>query len=227
MRRLMIVLRDIYYNRRMSWKTIKPVAESETKTMSKTDMRILTYIVIVILLTALFTIYSVQMEKDIETLTEQNAGLQTDIDKLQKPNSGYETEIGELSTQGQELQAQLVGKQDKPKSGRGGERLTSLGTYTITAYCSCSKCCGEFAKNRPGGIVYGAADIELTAGVSVAGWLPIGTHIRIDGHEYVVQDRTAEWIKDKYNGKIIDIYFADHAAAWEFGKQEKEVWVAE
>lgn len=28
-----------------------------------------------------------------------------------------------------------------------------LGTYRITAYCSCEICCGEWAKNRPGGKV--------------------------------------------------------------------------
>ena len=29
-----------------------------------------------------------------------------------------------------------------------------LGSFRITAYCSCEKCCGEWAKNRPNGIVY-------------------------------------------------------------------------
>ena len=37
-----------------------------------------------------------------------------------------------------------------------------LGSFRITAYCSCEKCCGEWAKNRPNGIVYGAAGVELT-----------------------------------------------------------------
>lgn len=29
-----------------------------------------------------------------------------------------------------------------------------LGSFRITAYCSCEKCCGEWAKNRPNGIEY-------------------------------------------------------------------------
>ena len=125
---------------------------------------------------------------------------------------------------------ELKQSQDKPKkeekADRGGERepqLTSLGTYTVTAYCSCEKCCGEYAKNRPGGKVYGAAGVELTPGISVAGWLPLGTQIMIDGHEYIVQDRTAKWVKDKYDSRIIDIYFEDHEAAWDWGKRSLEV----
>ena len=37
--------------------------------------------------------------------------------------------------------------------------------FRVTAYCACEKCCGEWAKNRPNGVVYGAAGIELVAGV--------------------------------------------------------------
>lgn len=127
-----------------------------------------------------------------------------------------------------DLIQELKQTQDKPKqeekTNRSGEHLTSLGTYTVTAYCSCEKCCGEYAKNRPGGKVYGAAGVELTAGVSVAGWLPLGTQIMIEGHEYIVQDRTAKWIREKYDGRIIDIYFNDHEAAWNWGKQKKEIF---
>lgn len=71
------------------------------------------------------------------------------------------------------------------------------------------------------------AGIKLQEGVSVAGWLPIGTRIMIEGREYVIQDRTAEWVRKLYNGKIIDIYVTDHKAAWNYGNPKKEVWLVE
>lgn len=103
-----------------------------------------------------------------------------------------------------------------------------LGTYRITAYCSCEKCCGEWAKNRPDGIVYGAYGIELKPGVSCASTLPVGTVVEIEGlGEYTVQDRMAQWVIDKYGENLIDIYFADHEAACEFGLQNLNVYLKE
>ena len=74
---------------------------------------------------------------------------------------------------------------------------TCLGEYTITAYCPCEVCCGKHASNRPNGIVYGASGEKLIEGVSVASPLPFGTKVLIDGHEYVNQDSTANWIVEK------------------------------
>lgn len=96
------------------------------------------------------------------------------------------------------------------------------GSCRITAFCACSVCCGEWANNRPldengDPIVYGASGKELTPGVSVACSLPYGTKIQIDGlpGTYIVQDRTAEWIQDKYNGMTVDIYMDSHEACYE------------
>jgi 3D (Asp-Asp-Asp) domain-containing protein len=100
------------------------------------------------------------------------------------------------------------------------EQIVSLGEYQITAYCSCEKCCGAWALNRK--TVVGAAGVELQEGVSVASALPFGTEILIDGiGEYVVQDRTADWIGDD----VIDIYFEKHQEALNFGKQKREVFI--
>lgn len=100
----------------------------------------------------------------------------------------------------------------------------SLGKYIITAYCSCEKCCGKWAANRPNGKVIGSAGIELTPGVSVASPLPFGTILEIDGNTYIVEDRTSDVIVKKYNNKIIDIYFDSHETALNFGKKYMEVF---
>lgn len=96
------------------------------------------------------------------------------------------------------------------------------GSCRITAFCACSVCCGEWANNRPldengNPIVYGASGKELTPGVSVACSLPYGTKLEIDGlpGTYIVEDRTAEWIQDKYNGMTVDIYMPTHESCYE------------
>ncbi len=98
-------------------------------------------------------------------------------------------------------------------------------TFRVTAYCACEKCCGEWALNRPLNengepIVKGAAGKELIAGYSCASPLPFGTQIELEGLGVVeVQDRTAQWVVDKYGEHIVDIYMDDHDAAWDFGLQ--------
>ena len=96
------------------------------------------------------------------------------------------------------------------------------GSCRITADDACGSCCGKWANNRPldengEPIVYGASGEELIPGVSVACSLPYGTKIQIDGlpGTYIVQDRTAEWIQDKYNGMTVDIYMDSHEACYE------------
>jgi 3D (Asp-Asp-Asp) domain-containing protein len=105
------------------------------------------------------------------------------------------------------------------------EEKEFLGNFRITAYCSCKKCCGKWADNRPNGIVYGASGAELVAGVSVASPLPFGTEIYIDGlGDYVVQDRLAKWVVEKYGENLIDVYFDNHEEACQFGLKYLDVY---
>ena len=96
--------------------------------------------------------------------------------------------------------------------------------YRVTAYCACEKCCGKWALNRPNGIVYGAAGIELTPGVSCAAPLPFGTVLEIEGYgEVIVQDRIAQWVLDEYGNNCVDIYFGSHDEARAFALQYMNV----
>lgn len=110
-------------------------------------------------------------------------------------------------------------------------KKTYIGQFTVTAYCSCEICCGEWANNRPNGIVYTASGAEAKDGVTVgAAWdvLPVGTVIEIEGlGQRIVQDKPADWIVERYNGKIIDAYFGSHEAALEYGKHTVDVWIIE
>lgn len=104
--------------------------------------------------------------------------------------------------------------------------IISLGEFKLTAYCSCEKCCGKWALNRPidengNEIIYGASGERLTAGVSIAvdsSIIPYGTEVIINGKTYIAHD-TGGAIK----GNHIDVYFDSHEEAWNFGLQYAEV----
>lgn len=92
----------------------------------------------------------------------------------------------------------------------------SLGEFTITAYCPCEICCGQWAD---GVTADGSTAVE---GVTIAASseFEFGTALRIDGHEYVVQDRGGA-----ITGNRLDIFFDNHSDALEWGVQTKEVEV--
>ena len=104
----------------------------------------------------------------------------------------------------------------------------SLGEFKLTAYCSCEKCCGKWALNRPKDengkdIVYGSTGTILVAGTSIAvdpSVIPYGSQVEINGHTYTAHD-TGGAIK----GNRIDVYFDSHQDALNFGVQYAEVFL--
>lgn len=111
-----------------------------------------------------------------------------------------------------------------------------LGKWRVTRYDGCEKCCGEWAKNRPtdengNPIVYGASGRVLKSGVSCAAdrSIPLGTKLYIPQIDLTVtvEDRAAEWIEERYNGKFVDLYFDDHAHYIEGATDYMEVYIVE
>lgn len=104
----------------------------------------------------------------------------------------------------------------------------SLGNFKLTAYCSCSLCCGKWANNRPidedgNEIVYGSIGERLKEGYSIAvdpNVIPYRTEVIINGHIYKAQD-----CGGAIKGNRIDIYFENHEEALEFGVQYAEVFL--
>ena len=88
------------------------------------------------------------------------------------------------------------------------------GVATITHYCNCSICCGQWAG---GGTASGTIP---TAGRTVAAELPFGTRLVINGHEYIVEDRGV-------SGCWVDIYCDSHSEALARGMYQTEVWILE
>lgn len=101
-------------------------------------------------------------------------------------------------------------------------KIVSLGTFKITAYCSCEKCCGQWALNRPNNVVYGASGAELIADYSVAvdtDLIPYGEKIIINNREYIAHD-----CGGAIQGNRIDIYMSSHEKALQWGVQNLEVF---
>jgi 3D (Asp-Asp-Asp) domain-containing protein len=93
-----------------------------------------------------------------------------------------------------------------------------LGNYTITYYCNCSICCGEYA-----GLGKTASGAKVQAGTTIAvdtNKIPFGTEIIIDGHTYIAQDKGGS-----VKGNHIDIYCDTHEEALSYGKHTSAVYM--
>lgn len=97
-------------------------------------------------------------------------------------------------------------------------KTSKVKVYKITAYCSCSKCCGSYASG------YTSSGTKATAGRTVAApsSLPFGTKLKINGNTYVVEDRGGA-----IKGNRIDIYVNSHSAALSWGVKYLPVEVVE
>ncbi len=92
--------------------------------------------------------------------------------------------------------------------------LTCLGDWTISFYCPCEICCGQWATGCT------ASGVLATPWHTVAtDGLEFGTVLYVDGLGYfTVEDRGTEY-------GWLDIYVGDHAAALDLGLQTRSVYI--
>ena len=99
-------------------------------------------------------------------------------------------------------------------SAASGQKGKSLGTFSISGYCTCEDCIiGQgltSSGKKPTGNHTIAADLSL---------FPLGTKLWIDGIIYTVEDTGGGMVGNK-----LDIYFDTHEGAISFGRQTKEVF---
>jgi len=94
-----------------------------------------------------------------------------------------------------------------------------LETWAITAYCSCDICCPGTSDNLTANMSTPLEGVTIAADPSI----PFGTRIWIEGlGERTVMDRGSA-----ITGNHIDVYFADHDTAKNFGVQELKVRIVE
>ena len=101
---------------------------------------------------------------------------------------------------------------DKEETLIDTSRGTYLGRFRLTAYCTCSICCGQWAG---GGTASGAAPTPGRT-VAMAG-VPFGTKLSINGHIYTVEDRGTAY-------GHVDILMASHEEALRFGSKYADVY---
>lgn len=93
-----------------------------------------------------------------------------------------------------------------------GTRWEYLGRWKTTGFCPCAKCNGKNAGRT-------ASGAPMTPGRTVAvGGLPFGTVLKINGTEYVVEDRGTPY-------GHIDVLYPDHKTASRHGVQYLEVYI--
>lgn len=93
----------------------------------------------------------------------------------------------------------------------------SLGTFVITAYCTCRVCCGVYSGgNRTASGTVPTSNRTVAVDTSL---IPFGTKLVINGQVYVAEDRGSAII-----GKHIDMFFYTHKEATLWGKRNMEVF---
>lgn len=96
-----------------------------------------------------------------------------------------------------------------------------IGTYKVTAYCPCEKCCGVWARIRGNNPVYGASGQLLIEGESIAvdpSIIEYGTTVYIQGKAYTASDCGVK-------GNKIDMYMNSHEDALEWGVKYIDIYV--
>lgn len=178
-----------------------------------TKLQLFLYTIIVSILLTIIVgwVYNdVDSKKTIDKTRETNKSIiQEDNRPIQTDNITIETEI------------------DKGDDAQAIEPV-GLGEFKLTAYCSCSICCGKWANNRPidesgNEIIYGAIGERLQEGYSIAvdpSVIPYRTEVIINGHIYKAQD-----CGGAIKGNRIDVYCDDHQTALNFGVQYAEVFI--
>ena len=122
-----------------------------------------------------------------------------------------------------EIQEPTILSEPEPTITEPQKEVIYLGEFKLTAYCSCEKCCGSWAFDRPDGVVYGASGNELKSGYSIAvdpSVIPYGTEVVINGVTCRADD-----CGGAIKGNRIDVYFNDHKEALEFGVQYANVFM--
>lgn len=143
-----------------------------------------------------------------------NVGLKKAKADVDKPL--YVKPVPAVMTMVKETPPEAIVIEAEPESTAPEIEWESAGSYTITYYCPCRSCSGKWGRQTASGAT---AEEGRTVAVD-KDVIPLGTHIMIDGHEYIAED-----VGGGVDGKHIDIFMESHAQCVENGVQKKEVFL--
>ena len=98
----------------------------------------------------------------------------------------------------------------------------SLGSVVTSGYCSCPICCGQWSGGPTASGVYPTANHTIAVD-AYNPFVPMGTHVIMNGTEYVVED-TGNFAR---YGVQFDVYYDDHATATAHGHKTWEAYLAD
>lgn len=155
----------------------------------------------------------------VETQTGETITVKSAEDILVEREICYETEPTEETAE--EPEAATVQMREEPAP----QAPESIGTFRITAYCPCKKCCGK----EPGDPWYGitATGTKATEGRTIAvdpKVIGYGSVVYFEGMDGLETGYVAEDCGGAIKGNEIDLYFESHEDALEWGVRELEVF---
>ena len=98
----------------------------------------------------------------------------------------------------------------------------SLGQVVTSGYCNCPICCGQWSGGPTASGAYPQANHTIAVDASNP-FVPMGTHVIMNGVEYVVED-TGNFAQ---YGVQFDVFYGDHASASAHGHQTWEAYIAD
>ncbi len=112
---------------------------------------------------------------------------------------------------------QVTVEDDAPK-------LTYIGTFIVTAYCPCEKCCGKWADGitSTGTVATQGRTIAVDPRV-----IPYGTVLYFEGHGGNFGGYIAEDCGGSIKGNRIDLFFDSHDEANEWGIKTRDIYIIE
>jgi 3D (Asp-Asp-Asp) domain-containing protein len=157
----------------------------------------------------LHMLYGLKGAKQIEDLESYNKRLKA---QLQDKQIQIEIQDMLLNLQDDIIQDYII---NEPAPEQEPEYI---GTFTVTHYCSCEKCCG-----KSDGITFTGTTAEEGKTIAVdPEIIPLGSTVIMDGQEYIAED-----IGGAIKGNRLDIFMNSHQAALQAGVVQAEVYVLE
>ena len=153
----------------------------------------------------------------IETTGElwsNDNNLKEEVEKIE--NSVNVTEEIEVTEEIDESDEAKENEKEKNKPSNEFSNVISLGEFKLTAYCSCSECCGIWSGSPTASGEMPMVNHTIAVDTSV---IPFGTKVMINGNIYIAEDTGSAII-----GNRIDIYMSSHNEALNFGVQYAEVF---
>lgn len=137
--------------------------------------------------------------------------------ELQHVETVRDNALEELGRMANDYAREKLARREQAEAYEALGAYQYIGECTITAYCPCVECCGDWADGLtatglPAGPGIVAVDPEV---------IPLGSTVVIDGQRYLAAD-TGSGVE----GLHIDVCMASHGETVEQGSRTAEVWVA-